>query len=232
MKSLRIYILSNLIPAVCLLLVSSIPISAEMLQLSAFQTGTFHIAQQYTEVTSDRFKDDKYIDDDQAEQFVKASEVEIYLPADRDNYPYTLIDYYTSDTDLVVAYSKYHASILCAYPPTRFINRHNISRTDYTDEKLPPEIYMTAVTAPEPFHYQRVKATSTTLRNYHVHQDEYFTQSVSPGEEHLYSGHLVNGDVYASGCISVWVRQGAPFPADHEYQKSEKNIKISCPNCQ
>ncbi len=185
-----------------LLFLSAGSLWAEMLQLSQFQSSIFHISPAYTEITPDRFKDDQYIDDDQADEFIKTAEVEIYLPADHDNYPYSVVDHFILDTDLVII--TRHDSIFYPYPEALYLSRHNISITDYTGIKMPPEVYIRALTAAEPFQNRRVTAMSMQLTNYHVHQDEWYTESVSPGEEGTYTGHMVNGDVYSSGCVAVY----------------------------
>lgn len=240
-EKFRCFLTSGII---CFVIFFAVPVYAMMHQLSQFQTSIFHIAPDHSAITSERFKNDQYIDSEQADEFIKASEVEVYLPLDH-YYPFSLIDYYTADTDLVVSYAGYHPSILCAYPPAMFLSRDYIFRSEYAYDKIPPEIYITKVTAPEPFQNQRVTAMSMSLHNFHLYSNEYIHYwapplkghliggymhyTNTPADEHLVKGYLFGGNVYSSGCLSVWISRDEPPPKNIE---TEKMIKITCPSCQ
>ena len=59
--------------------------NAQLSELTEIQNGTFHLSHKNMGITSETFKNDKYIDDEQAEFFTEASQPKINTPAD-DNY--------------------------------------------------------------------------------------------------------------------------------------------------
>jgi hypothetical protein len=208
---------------------------AEMHPMTEVQNGVFHLAQANLVFTAETFYTDRFIDKDQAEEFAQASRTEPYLPADQDNYPFSLIDHNAlgSDLDIVYAYNSFHC---CPYPAKAYLSRHNISIADYTDQKSPPAIFYNVITANDPYHNERVRAIYWKFNNSEVYQNEVLHNSITPREirytrvevpgpcpgvvryayaaeipEKCYGGYMLDAYVKViSGCWAVWHSKAHP----------------------
>ncbi len=208
---------------------------SEMMTMTETENGVFHLSQASLNFTAQTFYNDRFIDEDQAEEFAQASKTEPYLPADEDNYPFSLIDHYALDSDLeiVYAYDSFHC---CPYPAVAYLSRNNISIAEYTDQKSPPAIFYNVVTANDPYHNERVTAIYWKFNNSEVYQNEVLHQSIPPREirytqvevpgacpgvvqfaykpelpKPCYGGFML--DAYAkviSGCWAVWQSKAHP----------------------
>ncbi len=178
--------------------------NAQLSELTEIQNGIFHLSHKNIGFTSETFKTDKYIDNWQAEYFSNLSKPELNTPADN-NYPFTLVDHYILDTDLVIEYD--YDSILCsAYPQEAYLSRHNISIADYTDTKIPPTYSINRIKGTDPYTGEKVTAMHLEVHNYENFANEMKHKSVTPGED-CYIGYVSNTYVRVdSAQISVWVR--------------------------
>jgi hypothetical protein len=174
---------------------------AEMNELSEIQNGIFHLSPRSYEFSADTDKADQYIDDEQAEFFIAAANIPKNIEADG-NYPFSLVDHRILDSDLEIVLDT--DKICCPYPKVMYLSRHNISITDYTNERRPPRFYINNATFKEPFHHQTVDGVYWKLTDYEVIRNEALHKSVTPGED-CYTGYMVDGYVRSSGCVTVWV---------------------------
>ena len=200
---------SNFLPVVFILLILSavttisIPFAkAQMLRLSEIQNNIFFLSHKDAAITPATFDTDRYIDYEQAEYFSEISKPKIYTPADN-NYPFTLVDHYILDSDLVVKYD--YDYILGPYPPKAYLSRHNISIADYTSQKIPPEVFMRTLRAKEPFHNDKVVAVSWILNNYEYELSEKIYHYKYIDHKGSFDGYLINVFLRVSGKFAVWV---------------------------
>lgn len=179
--------------------------SSEMDVLTENENEFFFLSHEEMGVTSETFLTDKYIDEDQARILSDMSRPPLNTPADG-NYPFTLVDHYILDSDLEIEYT--YNTVLCStYPSTAYLSRHDISITDYTDEKRPPAFAITVVKGVEPFTGEKVKAMHLEVRNYENFANEMRHKSTSPGED-CYTGYVSNTYVRVdSAQAAVWIRK-------------------------
>lgn len=201
----------NIIIVLCVLGFSQTMASrcyAGMQRLSKFQDNIFHLRPKLLE--SDTDKTDQYIDDEQAEQIAALSRVGPYMPAD-DNYPFSLVDSFLLDSDLVVDYGADANCLFCAKTRYAYLSRNNYRLSDFTGEKNPPEIFSVRVRTREPFHYEIVNAVSTTVIDHRVYGDSHHTVKTPPpfgdssSDKIYYTGEMEGGYVHIiHACWSVW----------------------------
>jgi len=89
---------------------TSIDSKSNLNELDESQSDLFFFTQD-PYIDPEAFKDDQYIDNDQANEFLSASVTEPYTLADQD-YPYSIVDHRLLDSDLDISY-KYD-TIFCA----------------------------------------------------------------------------------------------------------------------
>ena len=186
--------------------------NAQLSELSEIQNGVFHLSHNNMGITSETFKTDKYIDEEQARYLSNLSKPELNTPADG-NYPFSLVDSYLLDTDLEIDYD--YDNILCsAYPQQAYLSRNNYSISDFTDTKAPPTYMINKINGTDPLNGEKV-----TAMHLEVHNDEIFSGEMlqmapktnmwginePPGEEYV-RGYV--GDTYIrihSSQVAVWV---------------------------
>lgn len=172
-----------------------------MIKLSEFQEQLFHMRQ--ATVTSATDKTDQYIDDEQAEEFYNSARVILSQEYD-DAYPFSIVDHIVLTSDLVMIGNRYNC-IFCPLSSKRYLSRHDISFTDYTDKKFPPQVLYSSVHIREPIHGQEVDAVTWSHHNHERRIYEKFHKSVTTGEEDIDQGYVYNGRaVIIKGCIAVW----------------------------
>ncbi len=179
-------------------------VNAQMSELTEIQNDIFHLSHQNMGITSETFKNDKYIDDEQAEFFAEASTPELLAPADK-GYPFTLVDHYILDSDLEIEY-KYDTILSSAFPKTSYLSIHNISIADYTEQIPQPAYYISRIRGKDPFTGADALAMQMEVKNKEIFADEMLQKSVSPGDD-CYSGYGEN--IYGrviSAKIAVWAR--------------------------
>ncbi|MDA3895601.1 MAG: hypothetical protein PF482_05570, partial [Desulfobacteraceae bacterium] len=177
------------------------------------QNGIFHLSHKNIGFTSETFKTDKYIDEEQAKYFSELSRPKLNTPAD-DNYPFTLVDHYILDSDLEIDY-KYDNILCSAYPQKAYLSRHNISISDYTDTKVPPTYMINKIKGTDPHTGERVTAMHLEVHNYESFTAEILQMAPKTnmwgineptGTEYV-RGYV--GDTYVrvnSAQVAVWVR--------------------------
>jgi hypothetical protein len=177
---------------------------AQMQELSEIQNNIFFLSHKNAAITPATFINDRYIDDEQAEFFFDALKTEPYVEADKD-YPFTLIDHFSLDSDLVILYD--YDCIFKIYPAKAYLSRHNISIADYTNQKSPPEFFLRAINVKEPFHHDQVKAVTLTLNNYEVEKNEYIHETSFTSVANCSpASYMIDAYVRViSGNFTVWV---------------------------
>ncbi len=221
------------------LFLSPAPADAQLSELTEIQNGIFYLSHKNMGITSETFKTDKYIDLEQAEYLSEISRPKINTPAD-DNYPFSLVDSYLLDSDLVISY--HYDKVLCSanvYPKTAYLSRNDISIADFTDQKSPPSVFFTVVKGKEPFHQDNVKAVTLQFKNFELSKDEmlqksaYTIENYPAGKEKpdCYSGYAINTTVRInSGIIAVWVGETyAPKFVSQEKPCLDCLPKSACP---
>ncbi len=194
---------------------SPYPACAQLSELSEIQNGIFFLSHKNMGITSETFKTDKYIDDEQAEYFSEISRPKINTPADG-NYPFTLVDHYILDSDLEIQYN--YDNILCsAYPQRAYLSRHNISIADYTDTKVPPTYTIHKIRGEDPYTGEKVTAMHLEVNNY----ENFVAEILQKAQNTQSSGQRINdlsgaeyvrgyvGNTYVrvnSAQVSVWLR--------------------------
>ena len=183
---------------------------AQMSELTEIQNGIFYVSHNNSFFSPETYNNDKYIDDDQAKFFSDATEPEPYTPAD-DDYPFSLVDSYLLDSDLVIDYNNEYQSILCrAYHYNKGLSRNNISIADYTNQKSPPEIYFAVVKGKEPFHGDEVEAITWEHYNYKYGRNESTNNNPVTGCD--IDSYMFNANVRVlSGKIAIWVGNTYPL---------------------
>jgi hypothetical protein len=180
-----------------------------MKQLSEIQNGIFFISPKSMEFTAKTFTTDRFVDLDQSTDFILASATQPFVPPDR-NYPFSVVDNYNLDTDLVILY-KYDCIACCPYPAKAYLSRNNISIADYTNQKSPPPVFFNVINGQDPFYHEKVTAVYWKLTNYELTKNEILHKSVAPGED-CYSGYMLDAYLkYFSGCVAVWKKGTYPF---------------------
>lgn len=179
--------------------------NAQLSELTEIQNGVFHLSiKDYNMgITSETFKTDKYIDEEQARYLSDLSKPELNTPADG-NYPFSLVDSYLLDTDLEIDYD--YDNILCsAYPQQAYLSRNNYSISDFTDTKIPPTYSINKITGMDPYTGEKVTAMHLEVHNYENFANVMKHKSVTPGED-CYTGYVSNTYLRVkSAQISVWV---------------------------
>jgi hypothetical protein len=153
-----------------LILALPVPVNAEMKQLSEIQNALFYLNPKTMEFTAETSITDNFIDDEQLDYFIYSSATEPFLPADG-NYSYSVIDFNALYSDLVIIY-KYDSIACCPYPAKAYLSRHNISISDFTDQKIPPPVVMNVVKGYEPYHNDKVTALVFCINNFEATIDE------------------------------------------------------------
>lgn len=202
----------------CLLNISVIllppPACAQLSELTEIQNSVFHLSlKDYNMgITSETFKTDKYIDEEQAEYFSEISRPKINTPAD-ENYPFTLVDHYILDSDLEIQY-KYNNVLCSAYPQKAYLSRHNISIADYTDTK-PSTYTINRIRGEAPYTGEKVTAMHLEVHNYENYVAEIFQNAPKtnsfgindPSGAEYTRGYVEGAYVRVdSAQISVWIR--------------------------
>lgn len=190
----------------CMFAITLLPghVCAQLSELSEIQNGIFYLSHKNMGITSETFKSDKYIDDEQAEFFAEASKPKLLAPSDN-NFPFTLIDHYVLNSDLKITYA-YDTILSSAFPHREYLSIHNISIEDYTVQKTQPAYYITTIRGKDPFTGADSMAMQLEVKNAEVFSDEMLQKSVSPGSD-CYSGYGEN--VYGkviSAKIAVWAK--------------------------
>jgi hypothetical protein len=188
--------------------------NAQLSELTEIQNSVFHLSiKDYNMgITSETFKTDKYIDEEQARYLSDLSKPDLNTPADG-NYPFSLVDSYLLDTDLEIDYD--YDNILCsAYPQKAYLSRNNYSIADFTDTKIPPTYMITKINGTDPLNGEKV-----TAMHLEVHNDEIFAEeilqmapktnmwnkNVPPGEEYV-RGYVGNTYIRInSSQVAVWL---------------------------
>lgn len=202
----------------CILNFSAILLSpclanAQMSELTEIQNGIFHLSHKNMGITSETFLTDKYIDNEQAEYFSNLSKPELNTPADN-NYPFTLVDHYILDSDLVIEYD--YDSILCSgYPQKAYLSQHNISITDYTDTKVPPTYLIREIKGAHPLTGEEATAMHLEVHNYEEYTNEILQMAPKtnplgintlPGAEYV-RGYVAGNYIRVDSVqVAVWVR--------------------------
>ncbi len=186
--------------------------NAQLSALTEIQNGTFHLSHKNMGITSETFKTDKYIDEYQAEYFSDLSKPELNTPADN-NYPFTLVDHYILDSDLVIEYK--HDNIICsAYPQKAFLSRHNISIEDYTNKRARPTYFIEEMKGKEPLTGEKVTAMHLEVHGYESYTPEiiqYFSYKNPRGTNPPPNGKLINGN-----CLFTDSKPSTTIPPDEK----------------
>lgn len=189
--------------------------SAEMKELSMIQSGIFHVSP--APFTSETDKSDRYIDDEQADFFIAAAEAEIYLPADHDNYPFSVVDHNILDSDLVI--QRKPDSVLFPETEPLYLSRHNISKWEYTDLEPPHVVVKPNVIAPEPFNNQQVKAIVWESHKARIEKHEVFTKY----------GYMQGAEAITSGGVASWRNPDTPPRLPESADAGSKNQQADSP---
>jgi len=172
--------------------------------LSEIQNGIFYISPRQIEFTAKTSKTDRFVDQDQARDFMLTSVTTPFVPADQ-NYPFSLIDNQALDLDLVILY-KYDSIACCPYPAKAYLSRNNISIADYTNQKSPPPLFFNVISGRDPFHNEKVKTVYWKLTNYELTKNE----SIHENDSGI--GYVLDDYVKViSGCVSVWISETHPI---------------------
>ena len=181
-----------------------LPAIAQLSELSEIQNGIFYLSHKKTTFNPETFNNDQYIDDDQSDFFIKASKIEPNIHAE-EGYAFSLVDHYILDSDLEIEYD-YNKVLCSAFPKVRYLSIHNVSISDYTDQKSPPAVFFAVINGTEPFHKEKVKAITWEFNNYELEKDESIHNY--PFSECNVDGYMINTSIRViSGRIAVWVGQ-------------------------
>ncbi len=187
------------------LIISPPPANAQLSALSEIQSGIFFLSLKNMGITSETFKTDKYIDEEQAEYFGEISKSKLNVPSDKDH-PFTLVDHYVLSSDLEIIYD-YDTILRSAFPLKAYLSIHNISISDYTSQRSQPAYYITKIRGKAPFTGADALAMQMEVKNAEVFADEMIQKDVSRPGSDCYSGY--GGNIYVkviSLKLAVWGR--------------------------
>ena len=178
--------------------------SAQLSELTEIQNSVFHLSHKNMEITSETFKTDKYIDDEQAEYFNEISKPKLNAPSDN-NYPFTLVDHYILNSDLEITYD-YDALLCTIFPQKAYLSIHNISISDYTSQRSQPEYYIKGIRGKDPFTGTDTVAMHLEVKNAELFADEILQKGATTCKD-SYNGYIENIYVRViSAEIAVWGR--------------------------
>ncbi len=194
----------------CMLMLTP-PAFAQLIELSEIQDGIFHISPRNMFFSSSLYYNDQYIDDDQAREFSNAARVDLTREVDG-NYPFSVIDGYTLSSDLVLIDKDYCTEdVVFPFPVKSYLSRHNISVTQYTNEKYPPEVFFNVIKIPEPLKTQDAKIVEFAyfrIHNYENEQNEYVRRTYFPDAND--NAYLIDAQVRVmSGNVAHWIHETA-----------------------
>ena len=209
----------------CLLSIGSIAFTtglshAQLSELSEIQNGIFYLSHNNIGITADTFPNDQYVDDDQANIFASASRSEPFTPAD-DNYPFSLVDHYILDSDLVIVHD-YKSAGCSAYPNATYLSRHNISYADYTNRKSPPDAFFNVIKGTDPYTGEKVTAIYMKVTDYEVTVPEIRTKHPLSSWESAQRAACIKSNACLSGPCKCLPKSDLPprkicIPAENCY---------------